>query len=167
MKRARIAVVGDFDADKIAHRAIEACFCLAQDSALLPVERVWVATQSIVPGDESALRSFQGLWSAPGSPSGRPGETGPAPGRSGAPTGSRRAPFRTMSRSRGVREEAQDPRRSTKEGVASQRISLPPYHGDPINKSSLLARPRPTGLPPSSAPHSPTLRSRQLVPWAR
>lgn len=68
MKKADIAVVGDFDADKIAHRAIEACFSLAQDSASLAVERVWVATQSIVPGDASALRNFQGIWSAPGSP---------------------------------------------------------------------------------------------------
>jgi CTP synthase (UTP-ammonia lyase) len=68
MQRVRVAVVGDFDADKIAHQAIEACFRLAEDSASLPVEQVWMATQSLVPGNESAFRNFHGVWSAPGSP---------------------------------------------------------------------------------------------------
>ena len=68
MKRAQMAVVGDFDAGKIAHQAIEACFRVAQDSASLAVERVWIPTQSIVPGDEHAFRNFQGFWCAPGSP---------------------------------------------------------------------------------------------------
>jgi CTP synthase (UTP-ammonia lyase) len=68
MKRAQVAVVGDFDANKIAHRAIDACFRLAQTSASLSVEHVWIATQSITPGDESVFRDFQGIWVAPGSP---------------------------------------------------------------------------------------------------
>jgi len=68
MNRAQIAVIGDFDAEKIAHQAIEACFRLAQDSTSLPVERTWIATQSIVPGEEGAFRNFQGIWCAPGSP---------------------------------------------------------------------------------------------------
>jgi CTP synthase (UTP-ammonia lyase) len=68
MKRARIAVVGGFDPGKMAHQAIEACFRLAQNSASLSVERKWIATQSIVPGDECAFRYFQCFWCAPGSP---------------------------------------------------------------------------------------------------
>jgi CTP synthase (UTP-ammonia lyase) len=68
MTQARIAVVGDFDSEKLAHRAIDACFTLAQAEESLPVERAWIPTQSIISGDESALRNFHGLWSAPGSP---------------------------------------------------------------------------------------------------
>ena len=68
MTRARIAVVGDFDPEKIAHKAIDACFRVAQESDSLPVERVWIATQTIVPGDERFLGSCLGLWLAPGSP---------------------------------------------------------------------------------------------------
>ena len=68
MNRARVAVVGDFDANKTAHRAIDACFRLAQASASLSVEGVWVATTTIVPGNESTFRDFKGIWVAPGSP---------------------------------------------------------------------------------------------------
>jgi CTP synthase (UTP-ammonia lyase) len=68
MKRLAVAVVGDFDANKTAHRAIDACFRLIHDSASLPVEGVWVATTTILPGNESKFRDFRGIWVAPGSP---------------------------------------------------------------------------------------------------
>jgi len=68
MQGAQVAVVGDYDADKIPHRAIDACFRFAQNDASLPVEPVWMATQDILPGDESALRNSKGVWAAPGSP---------------------------------------------------------------------------------------------------
>src|SRR5271169_3045759 len=46
--------------------------------------------------------------------------------------------------------EHKPPKRCNKEGVVGRRISLPPAQGESKNKSPLLARPRPTGLPQSS-----------------
>jgi CTP synthase (UTP-ammonia lyase) len=66
--RAHIALVGDFDREKVAHRSIERCFALAKESKSLSVEPVWIATENIVPGDEGLLKSFQGIWCVPGSP---------------------------------------------------------------------------------------------------
>ena len=68
MRRARIAVVGDFDPDKVSHRAVEACFTRAGEFQALPVEREWLATGRVTPGDKSAFTNFQGIWAAPGSP---------------------------------------------------------------------------------------------------
>jgi len=68
MRQVRVAVVGDFDANKTAHNAINACFRLAQTSASLQVECVWVTTPDIASGDEGTFRDFQGIWVAPGSP---------------------------------------------------------------------------------------------------
>jgi CTP synthase (UTP-ammonia lyase) len=64
----RIALVGDFDPGVTAHRAIEKCFLLAAQTASLPVEPVWLATESIVPRDQNALRHFGGFWCIPASP---------------------------------------------------------------------------------------------------
>jgi CTP synthase (UTP-ammonia lyase) len=68
MKRALIAVVGDFDPAKIAHQGVEQSFELARASSAPPVEPLWVATKDIVPGDEKAFGSFQGIWCVPGTP---------------------------------------------------------------------------------------------------
>jgi CTP synthase (UTP-ammonia lyase) len=67
MKRARIALVGDFDPDKLAHAAIERSFALAE-SEVIPVEHAWLGTNRIVADEESILRDYQGIWCAPGSP---------------------------------------------------------------------------------------------------
>jgi len=68
MGPARIALVGDFDPVISAHRAIEKCFTLAAQPASLPVEPVWLSTESIVPRDQNELRHFGGFWCIPASP---------------------------------------------------------------------------------------------------
>ena len=68
MTRTRIALVGDFDAEVVAHRAIDACFILARDSGLSPVEPVWMPTEKAVPNDERAFQDSRGIWLVPASP---------------------------------------------------------------------------------------------------
>src|SRR5437879_340498 len=63
MPRPRIALVGDYSAAVVAHRAIEKCFTLAGG-----FEPVWVPTDTIRPGDERAFDSFRGIWCVPASP---------------------------------------------------------------------------------------------------
>ena len=65
---ARIALVGDFDPGVTAHRAIVQCFAMGAESAACELQPVWVPTQSIVPGDREALKSFSGIWCVPASP---------------------------------------------------------------------------------------------------
>jgi hypothetical protein len=99
---------------------------------------------------------------------GPPGDAGRAPVRSDAPADSRRVRgFLQRAEAGEFVQEHKMPKRRNKEGVAGWRISLPHCHRESRNKSPFPTRPRPTGLPPSSAPHSPTLWSSQLVPWAR
>ena len=54
-------------------------------------------------------------------------------------------------------KEHKTPRRCNEVGVVGRRTSLPRSHCESKNKSPLPARPRPTGLPPSSTPSGPTL----------
>src|SRR5690242_11138867 len=68
MSQSRIALVGDFSPEVVAHRAIDKCFALAKASAPNFVESHWVATDSIVPGDARAFDDFGGIWVVPASP---------------------------------------------------------------------------------------------------
>ncbi len=68
MSQKQIALVGDFDAQVVAHQAIEKCFALAQQCALQPVKRHWLSTEIIVEGDVHQFDSFQGIWCVPASP---------------------------------------------------------------------------------------------------
>jgi CTP synthase (UTP-ammonia lyase) len=68
MDMPRIALVGDRDSAVLAHQAIDRCFVLAQEVESLAVEGTWVPTQSIVPGSDSILKSFAGVWCVPASP---------------------------------------------------------------------------------------------------
>ena len=63
----RIALVGDFNVEIVAHRAINKCFCLVADAGS-EAEAEWVATDRIVPGDETAFGPYAGIWCVPGSP---------------------------------------------------------------------------------------------------
>jgi CTP synthase (UTP-ammonia lyase) len=63
MPKARIALVGDYNAAVVAHRAIDKCFTLAGG-----FEPVWVSTETIRPGDERAFDGFGGIWCVPASP---------------------------------------------------------------------------------------------------
>src|SRR6185295_6850166 len=62
----RIALVGDFSADIIAHRAIDESMRLA--GATRRLESHWVHTSTLRPGHESSLAAFHGIWCVPGSP---------------------------------------------------------------------------------------------------
>ena len=67
MSQARIALVGDFNPDVVAHRAIDKCFILARQSQP-ELEPHWLATESIVPGDARAFELFSAIWCVPASP---------------------------------------------------------------------------------------------------
>ena len=58
----------DFDPKVTAHVAIEKCFDLQSQSRSPQIESVWVATESIVTGDQRALEGFSGFWCVPASP---------------------------------------------------------------------------------------------------
>jgi CTP synthase (UTP-ammonia lyase) len=64
----RIALVGDFNPDVLAHRAINQCFALAGQSKPDSIEADWVATDRIVRGDDAPLQPFTGIWCTPASP---------------------------------------------------------------------------------------------------
>ena len=68
MALTRIALVGDYSPEVIAHRAIEQCFTLASNSLLPAVTGTWVGTRTIAPGDEQILAGFSGIWCVPASP---------------------------------------------------------------------------------------------------
>jgi len=68
MTQTRIALVGDFSPDVLAHRAIDRCFALAQHSDSESVAPEWISTDRIVLGDEAALQGFRGIWCTPASP---------------------------------------------------------------------------------------------------
>jgi CTP synthase (UTP-ammonia lyase) len=69
MSQLRIALVGDFRAEVVAHRAIEKCFSIAGQSNP-QLEPQWLATEKIVPGNHQALEPFSGIWCVPASPYG-------------------------------------------------------------------------------------------------
>jgi CTP synthase (UTP-ammonia lyase) len=63
-----IALVGDYNPEVVAHRAIEKCFSLARQLRSRSIESQWVYTESIVPGDAGVLKPFSGIWCVPASP---------------------------------------------------------------------------------------------------
>jgi CTP synthase (UTP-ammonia lyase) len=68
MQTKRIGLVGDFNPDVIAHRAIPAALALAAKATGVSVEPVWLATDRIEIGNHSFLSGFAGLWCVPASP---------------------------------------------------------------------------------------------------
>jgi CTP synthase (UTP-ammonia lyase) len=68
MLRIRIALVGDFSPDVLAHQAINQCFALAGPSSAGSIEHQWLPTESIVPGETQGLKEFSGIWCVPASP---------------------------------------------------------------------------------------------------
>lgn len=66
---ARIALVGDFNAQVAAHRAIPLALERARRDANLALVWEWIGTDTIDPADPaSALASFDGVWCVPASP---------------------------------------------------------------------------------------------------
>ena len=66
METIRIALVGDFSPQVVAHRAIDASMRLARAEARF--EAQWLHTTAIRPRDERVFDSFHGLWCVPNSP---------------------------------------------------------------------------------------------------
>jgi len=64
----RIGLIGDFNPDVIAHRAIPKALALAGEVAGVQIEPVWLATDKIEIGAAAALAEFAGLWCVPASP---------------------------------------------------------------------------------------------------
>jgi CTP synthase (UTP-ammonia lyase) len=67
MNQIRIALVGDFRAEVVAHQAIDKCFGIARKSKP-QLEPHWLGTENIVPGNTRALEPFKGIWCVPASP---------------------------------------------------------------------------------------------------
>jgi CTP synthase (UTP-ammonia lyase) len=65
----RLAVVGDFDAQKLAHWATDAALYHAGAHAGQALELCWIGTARVSEhGAAKALAAFDGIWGAPGSP---------------------------------------------------------------------------------------------------
>jgi CTP synthase (UTP-ammonia lyase) len=65
----RIAIVGDFDAQKLAHWATDAALYHAAAQARQAIELRWIGTSRLSEhGAEASLAAFDGIWGAPGSP---------------------------------------------------------------------------------------------------
>lgn len=68
MRTQRIGLVGDFNPNVLAHRAIPEALALAAKALVISVEPVWLATDKIEIGNAAALAGFDGLWCVPASP---------------------------------------------------------------------------------------------------
>lgn len=62
----RVGLVGDHDREVTAHRAIPRALALAAERTGIPVEAVWIPTETIE--DEEPVAGFDGLWCVPASP---------------------------------------------------------------------------------------------------
>jgi CTP synthase (UTP-ammonia lyase) len=67
-KPVRVALVGDFNREVLAHRAIDLCFGLAQTRGDSQIEGSWIPTEAIMAGDLNILTSYHGIWVVPASP---------------------------------------------------------------------------------------------------
>lgn len=64
--RLTLALVGERDERKVAHRAIEAALPLVARAMGVTIDARWLATDTIT--DASVLRNVHGVWCVPGSP---------------------------------------------------------------------------------------------------
>jgi CTP synthase (UTP-ammonia lyase) len=64
----RIALVGDYDATIVAHRAIPIALKLAIDEFRADVTFEWVSSRELQPTAEARLEPYEALWCVPGSP---------------------------------------------------------------------------------------------------
>ncbi|GGM12054.1 hypothetical protein ACFQDN_04660 [Pseudomonas asuensis] len=61
----RVALIGDYNPNITAHKAIPLALQLAQQSMQVPLAFQWVATADI---KETIFEAFDGIWCTPGSP---------------------------------------------------------------------------------------------------
>lgn len=66
--RTRLALVGDFNEQVVAHRAINESFALANAVSNAPLVHQWVGTETIVPGQKRSFQNVSGIWVVPASP---------------------------------------------------------------------------------------------------
>ncbi len=64
---ARLALIGDYDAQKTAHVAIPRALELARKSTGANLDWEWIGTDRVFRSAET-LAGFSGVWVAPGSP---------------------------------------------------------------------------------------------------
>jgi hypothetical protein len=64
----RIAVIGDFRADRETHRATSAAPAHAAAEYGWELDATWIATPALEGGASDVLAAFDGVWIAPGSP---------------------------------------------------------------------------------------------------
>jgi CTP synthase (UTP-ammonia lyase) len=68
MNRARIGVLGDYNANYGSHPETNAAIEAAARRAGIDVAYEWVATDTIEKRDPSLLDAFDGIWVSPGAP---------------------------------------------------------------------------------------------------
>jgi len=68
MQRARIGIIGDFDAAKPSHSATDTAIARAARALGAAADVAWVATDAIAADGTGALAAYDGLWASPGSP---------------------------------------------------------------------------------------------------
>ncbi|MEI2265780.1 CTP synthase C-terminal region-related (seleno)protein [Erwinia sp. CGal63] len=66
MRALRLALVGDYRPEAVAHQAIPGAVRLAADSLNLPVTAEWLPTETLT--SPATLQSFDAIWVVPGSP---------------------------------------------------------------------------------------------------
>jgi CTP synthase (UTP-ammonia lyase) len=64
----RIALVGDYDVSRVAHRAIPVALTRAADALGADVVWEWLPSRELRPSVEAQLEPYAGLWCVPGSP---------------------------------------------------------------------------------------------------
>jgi CTP synthase (UTP-ammonia lyase) len=64
----KIGLIGDFDANVVAHNAITEAIKLASNYLDCQIEMEWISTSSLENDFEQKLAEFQALWTVPASP---------------------------------------------------------------------------------------------------
>lgn len=64
----KIALVGDYDPEKVAHQCIPKALALSASALGIEVEPVWLETSRLTSALITELNEFHGVWCVPGSP---------------------------------------------------------------------------------------------------
>lgn len=67
-KKLKIAVLGDYDENIIAHQCIPKAIHFSALALKIEAESIWIETSELAPSIEKKLGQFDGIWCAPGSP---------------------------------------------------------------------------------------------------
>jgi len=64
----RIGLIGDFDPEVVAHRAIPLAVELAASDCAFSISADWMPTEYLRTASEKVLQGFAGFWCVPGGP---------------------------------------------------------------------------------------------------